>query len=105
MYIYNDIHLIEKSWSGLKWKIIEAKTKEGSGKYSLLLKDNNMPKPYSTIRRLHDVWKIRENVYHILICVSLTDFPEPPSVLASMFYHFAPDSDFVYWVCILNKKS
>jgi hypothetical protein len=29
-----------------------------------------------------------------VICISLTDFPEPPSVLASMLYHFEPDNDF-----------
>jgi hypothetical protein len=28
-------------------------------------------------------------------CVSLTDVPESSSVLASMFYHFEPDNDFV----------
>jgi hypothetical protein len=28
-----------------------------------------------------------------IICISLTDFPEPPEGLASMFYHFQPDNN------------
>jgi hypothetical protein len=50
--------------------------------------------------------KVKYTIYSMcIICVSLTDFPEPPSVLASMFYHLEPDNDFaircmgvwVYW--------
>jgi hypothetical protein len=61
--------------------------------------------PYSTILRLRLRWKSQEKVCHIcIICVSLTDFPEPPSVLASMFYHFKPDNDFAIR-CIQKKRA
>jgi hypothetical protein len=38
--------------------------------------------------------KVKKKYAICIICVSLTDFPEPPSVLTSMFYHFEPDNDF-----------
>jgi hypothetical protein len=55
-----------------------------------------MPKPYWTIRRLRCSRKSQEKVKYAIciICVSLTNFPEPPTVLASIFYHFKLDSDF-----------
>jgi hypothetical protein len=34
--------------------------------------------------------KAKKKYVICLICVSLTDFPEPSSVLPSMFYHFEP---------------
>jgi hypothetical protein len=38
--------------------------------------------------------KFKKNYAICLICVSLTDFPEPHYFLASMFYYFEPDKDF-----------
>jgi hypothetical protein len=38
--------------------------------------------------------KAKKKYVIFIIYISLTDFPEPPSVLASMFYHFEPDNDF-----------
>jgi hypothetical protein len=49
-----------------------------------------MLKPYLMIWRL---WYPKKYAIWI-IYVSLTDFPEPPWVLASMFYHVEPDNDF-----------
>jgi hypothetical protein len=44
--------------------------------------------------------KVKKKYAICIICVSLTHFPEPSSVLASMFYHFEPDNDFA----ILNTR-
>jgi hypothetical protein len=38
--------------------------------------------------------KVEKKYVMCIMCVSLTDFPEPPSDLASMFYHFEPNNDF-----------
>jgi hypothetical protein len=38
--------------------------------------------------------KVKKKYDICIICVSLTDFREPPSVLASMFYNFELDKDF-----------
>jgi hypothetical protein len=43
----------------------------------------------------YDVQKCQEHAI-CLICVSLTYFPEPSFVLASMFYHFEPDIYAIY---------
>jgi hypothetical protein len=42
----------------------------------------------------YDVRKSQEKYVVCIIYVSLTDFPELPSVSASIFYHFEPDNDF-----------
>jgi hypothetical protein len=94
----NAILLQQHVWL-LVWK--DLKTEESFRKYVFiiiiitLLKDNNMTKPYSTrrIRRLR-CSKTSSKSMSCIICVSLTDFPEPSSVSASMFLHFEPDNDF-----------
>jgi hypothetical protein len=40
------------------------------------------------------VEKVKEKYSICILCVSLTNFPEPLSVLAFMFYHFEPDNDY-----------
>jgi hypothetical protein len=63
-----------------------------------------MTKPYSTrrIRRLRCSKTLSKSM-SCIICVTLTDFPEPSSVLlASMFFHFEPDNDFSIR-CIINN--
>jgi hypothetical protein len=41
---------------------------------------------------------------NVIIIIMNAYFPEPPSVLASMFFHFEPDNDFAIR-CILASKS
>jgi hypothetical protein len=38
--------------------------------------------------------KVKKKYAIFIIWVSITDFPEPSLVLASMLYHFEPDNDF-----------
>jgi hypothetical protein len=38
--------------------------------------------------------KVKKKYAICIIWVSLTDFPEPPSISASVFYHFEPNNDF-----------
>jgi hypothetical protein len=64
-----------------------------------LLKDNNnnMLKPYDATMMIE---KVKKKDAICIICISLTDFPEPSSALASVLYHFEPDNDFAIR-CIL----
>jgi hypothetical protein len=78
---------------------LEAKTKEGSGKYVLLFIIIIIIKRQQHAKAVFDVstttmFEKKKKYVICIIWVSLTDFPEHPSVLASMFYHVEPDNDF-----------
>jgi hypothetical protein len=42
---------------------------------------------------------------NVIIIIMNTYFPEPPSVLASLFFHFEPDKDFAIWCIKLPSYS
>jgi hypothetical protein len=85
--MFSRIHLIAKSLSGSKWKNIEAET-------DYIIKRQQHAEAVFDDSTTTMFEKAKKEYAICIICISLTGFPELPSVLASMFYHFEPDNDF-----------